>query len=90
LQSEGEVTAIYLLDTVKRRGFGRLLFTQLLGALAGKGFASAGLWVLTANRPACRFYEAMGGCSGATRTEQREGALLSEIAYRWNLVPPVS
>ena len=49
LGTTGEVTAIYLLDSVKRHGLGRMLFTSLMRALAGRGHASAGLWVLVDN-----------------------------------------
>jgi ribosomal protein S18 acetylase RimI-like enzyme len=85
LQTDGEITAIYLLDAVKRRGFGRVLFTRLLAELTNKGFPSAGLWVLASNAPACRFYEAMGGSAGFRRSEEHDGAALTEIAYSWQL-----
>src|SRR5215218_4082829 len=61
LSTGSEVSALYLLDIAKRRGVGRALFQAELTALAGRGFTSTGLWVLTGNAPARRFYEAMGG-----------------------------
>jgi hypothetical protein len=56
----------------------------LLADLAGRGFKSTGLWVLTANEPARRFYEAMGGRTGDIRVERRDGYVLDEIAYIWD------
>jgi ribosomal protein S18 acetylase RimI-like enzyme len=84
LGAQGEIAAIYLLDRVKRRGLGRALFDTLRDALEAAGFADAGLWVLTENTPARRFYEAIGGRAGATRSERDAGHVLDEVAYLWN------
>jgi hypothetical protein len=40
---------------------------------------------LTANEPARRFYEAMGGRPGAIRSFDAEGDALDEISYIWDL-----
>jgi ribosomal protein S18 acetylase RimI-like enzyme len=84
LSTGSEVSALYLLDAVKRRGIGRMLFVRLLGELAARGFTSTGLWVLTQNEPARRFYEAMGGRAGATRVQHHGEYPLDEIAYVWD------
>lgn len=84
LSTDSEISSLYLLNAIKRRGVGRLLFGQLLAGLAGRGFTSTGLWVLTANAPARRFYEAMGGRTGNTRIERRGDVVLDEIAYLWD------
>jgi ribosomal protein S18 acetylase RimI-like enzyme len=84
LSTGSEVSVLYLLDAVKRRGVGRALFRAELTALAGRGFTSTGLWVLTGNAPARRFYKAMGGRTGETRIERRDEAVLDEIAYVWD------
>jgi len=84
LGTAGEVTAIYLLDEVKRRGIGRALFAGLLRALAARGHRSAGLWVLASNMQARRFYETLGGRPGATREFEHTGAVLHEVAYVWD------
>src|SRR5262249_23953994 len=55
LPTSCEVSALYLLDAIKRRGAGRRLFGALLGELASQSFTSTGLWVLTDNAPARRF-----------------------------------
>jgi ribosomal protein S18 acetylase RimI-like enzyme len=84
LSTDSEVSSLYLLAAIKRRGVGRALFRRLLTELAGRSFASTGLWVLTGNAPARRFYEAMGGRTGETRIERRDEAVLDEIAYVWD------
>ena len=84
LSTASEVSALYLLDAVKRRGIGRMLFRRLLAELAARGFASTGLWVLTQNEPARRFYEAMGGRAGETRIENHGEYVLDEVAYVWD------
>ena len=84
LATDGEISALYLLDAIKRRGVGRRLFRALIRRLAAQGFRSAGLWVLAAHAPARGFYEAMGGRSGERRTERRGELVLDEIAYLWD------
>jgi len=42
LSTGSEVSVLYLLDAVKRRGVGRALFRAELTALAGRGFTSPG------------------------------------------------
>ena len=88
LDADGEVLAINLLERVKRRGCGRALFLHLLALLKQRGFVLAGLWVLTANEPARRFYETMGGRPGAIRSFDAEGGALDEISYIWDLNQP--
>jgi ribosomal protein S18 acetylase RimI-like enzyme len=84
LGTSGEVSSIYLLDHSKRRGIGRTLFGSLLRALAERGHTSVGLWVLVANAPTRRFYEALGGRIGPERIRQNDLGDLNEIAYLWD------
>jgi len=84
LSTGSEVSALYLLDMAKRRGVGRALFTAMLGELAAREFTSAGLWVLTTNAPARRFYEAMGGRIGETRLDRRGKFVFDDTAYIWD------
>ena len=84
LGASGEITAIYLLDGVKRRGIGRMLLKRLLGALAERGHRSAGLWVLADNHGTRRFYEALGGRPGSPRLVTDGPADMHEIAYVWD------
>lgn len=84
LGTSGEVSAIYLLDAIKRRGVGRTLFVSLLHALAASGHASVGLWVLAVNAPTRGFYEALGGRVGAERILEGAHGDLDEISYVWD------
>jgi L-amino acid N-acyltransferase YncA len=84
LGAAAEVTSLYLLDRVKRRGVGRVLLTSLLRALAGRGHTSAGLWVIAGNEPTRRFYEALGGRAGGTRIVEGSHGEMHEVAYVWD------
>ena len=78
------MSSLYLLDAVKRRGVGRALFRQFMKMLAGRGFRSCGLWTLSGNVPARRFYEAMGGRAGETRIDRRNNLAYEDISYIWD------
>ena len=84
LGASGEITAIYLLESFKRRGIGRMLLKGLLGALAERSHRSAGLWALVDNHGTRRFYEALGGRPGAPRLVTDGPADMYEIAYIWD------
>jgi len=86
LDSDGELYAIYILPSHWRRGLGRRLFDAVRAELAGRGYATLGLWVLRDNT-ACRFYEALGGVRVATGEHFVGGACLDKIAYLWRLEP---
>jgi len=60
-EPEGEISAIYLLDSAKRTGIGRKLFQTCARDLLEKNMKTMGLWVLQDNLPARKFYESMGG-----------------------------
>jgi ribosomal protein S18 acetylase RimI-like enzyme len=84
LGTDGEITALYLLDSIKRRGVGRALLTELFAALAAGGFVSVGLWVAVENAAARRFYEVLGGRAAHTREDKRGEYVLQQIAYTWD------
>lgn len=84
LSTDGEVSSLYLLDEAKRRGNGRALLGALFAALKDRGFKSAGLWTLSNNTPARRFYEAMGGRAAQTRQDRRGELVFEDIAYIWD------
>ena len=83
LGTSAEITAIYLLDKVKRCGIGRRLLSGLLPTLAAHGHHSAGLWVLVENRDARTFYETLGARTGPQRVVTGGPAEMHEIAYIW-------
>jgi ribosomal protein S18 acetylase RimI-like enzyme len=89
LSTDSEVASLYLLDAFKRRGVGRALFGTFMDLLAGRGFTSCGLWTLSTNRAARRFYEAMGGRTGETRIDRRNNLDYEDIAYLWDDVSRV-
>ena len=60
-EPEGEISAIYLLDSAKRAGIGKQLFLACIDDLLQRNIRTMGLWVLQDNLPARKFYEAMGG-----------------------------
>jgi GNAT superfamily N-acetyltransferase len=75
----GEVAAIYVLRAAQRRGAGRLLIQAMARRLIAEGDRSMALWVLTANAPARRFYERLGGDVVAERSDKGD----DELAYGW-------
>lgn len=79
----GEVEAIYLAPAARGRGLGRPLLEAAVAALRAAGFETTVLWVLTANGPARRFYEAAGfHPDGAGRMLDFDGTPIEEIRYR--------
>jgi ribosomal protein S18 acetylase RimI-like enzyme len=84
LSTDCEVSSLYLLAALKRRGIGRALFEQFTALLAGRGFKSCGLWTLSVNVPARRFYEAIGGRTGETRIDRRNNLAYEDISYTWD------
>ena len=79
----GELYAIYILEGYQRMGIGRRLFSCVMRRLLTDGFNSTLLWVLVDNRPACRFYESLGGERVGRKTVAIGGAILVEVAYGW-------
>jgi ribosomal protein S18 acetylase RimI-like enzyme len=84
LPYSGEIRAIYVLRRAQRLGIGRALMAATAGDLLAHGHASAMLWVLEANTPARRFYEALGGREVARREQQREEFRAVGVAYGWD------
>lgn len=87
---KGELHAIYILETQQGKGIGRGLTTALVSCLVQQGYTSMLLWVLTGNRQARRFYEALGGKKVAQRQEEMEHAVLDELAYGWDDIRPLA
>jgi GNAT superfamily N-acetyltransferase len=79
---QGELNALYILQTHQRQGVGRQLVRAVSDRLTHMGFTSMQVWVLAAN-PACKFYAALGG----QRLQEQEivigGKSLVEVAYGW-------
>lgn len=81
--STARVGALYVRSDRRGEGIGRALLGAAARELAGLGFSRLHIGVLTANRPARAFYEAMGGHEIGQRTFDEEGVLLPETVYAW-------
>jgi ribosomal protein S18 acetylase RimI-like enzyme len=82
-----EVESIYLLAESRGLGLGRLLLATATRDLVERGFASAILWVFTANDRARRFYEAAGWQpDGTSQILDFDGTAIEEIRYGIELV----
>jgi len=84
---DGEVSAIYLLQSWQRLGIGRKLMAAAAEELIRRGFSRMLLWVLAAN-PAGGFYEALGGRKvRAGNARMGHDGASPEIGYGWDDIP---
>ncbi|TVQ83345.1 MAG: GNAT family N-acetyltransferase [Micavibrio sp.] len=82
IKPEGEISAIYLLNSAKRKGIGKALFKTAAEYLCEHGMKNCGVWVLEDNHPARIFYEEMGGKCVLTGTPVTIGNVTyAECAY---------
>jgi L-amino acid N-acyltransferase YncA len=79
---EGELYAIYLLQSAQRQRLGTLLVQHFVRELRAQGFGSMAVWVLAAN-PFRKFYEALGGKVVTEQQIERGGHSFTESAYGW-------
>ncbi|GHB16397.1 GNAT family N-acetyltransferase [Salinicola rhizosphaerae] len=56
----GELLAFYVAPRAQRSGVGTLLWQAARDSLEAEGYRDVGLWTLSTNAPAIRFYEACG------------------------------
>ena len=83
LGCDGELHAMYLLESAQRQGIGTLLIRHFVRELRASGFQSVAIWVLARN-PARKFYEALGGKYLAEQQIERGGESYLEVAYGWD------
>jgi len=70
----GDLYALYLEPGLWDRGLGSRLHAAALDALRSNGFTHAGLWVLTTNERALRFYDRHGWIdTGRTQVDRGPG-----------------
>lgn len=82
----GEVFAVYVDQSVARRGIGRALMSYGVDDLRARDFVEATLWVLASNDRARGFYQAMSWrFDGTEKIESRPGVDLHEVRYRIQL-----
>lgn len=81
----GELFGLYVHPSAQRQGIGRRLTQTVARRLSLDGHTALLLWTLSANVPACRFYEALDGLRLADRHKQEDigGLVLDEVAYGW-------
>jgi GNAT superfamily N-acetyltransferase len=79
----GQVNIVYVHHTYQGRGLGRRLVQAVAGHQRALGMTALTIAVLTANAPARRFYEAIGGQIVGEAEFEDYGYLLPEIVYGW-------
>lgn len=77
------IHAIYVLERFQRRGIGRGLMRAALDSARTHGEADVSLGVLTANRKARAFYDAIGGQAEFDTVYNWSGHQLPETIYRF-------
>ena len=77
---DGELYAIYLLESHQRMGLGRLLTSTIAQRLLEEDIHSMLVWVLAGN-PSRFFYEALGATQVSERSIKIGGTALTEVAY---------
>ena len=87
---DSELYVLHLLEDSQRRGVGRRLVMSVASNLARNGMVSMFVWVLEQNRPACLFYEALGGLPVREQEISIGGVTLAEIGYGWPDIGPLS
>ncbi len=81
--AEGEFETLYVLDDFREQGVGRRLMARAAAHLAGKGFGSACVQVLSEN-PARWFYQRLGGRLALEETIRFAGVDLRQSVYCWD------
>ena len=80
---DGEVGAIYVLQSHQRAGVGSSLMSLMAQSLLDHGRTAATLWVLRENASARLFYERLGGALASEKSDQLSGVTVFEVAYGW-------
>ena len=76
----GELYSLYLLNKVKKKGYGKMLFYHDVKELIGLGFNSMVIGCLV-NNPANDFYKHMGGKLIEVVTKKIKGYNMTENIY---------
>ncbi|PPD44158.1 MAG: GNAT family N-acetyltransferase [Methylocystis sp.] len=88
---EGEITSLYLLGRIQRRGAGRRLLAGMAAHLYAQGCGSAAVWVFRDALHARRFYEAHGAQpTGVAGVWEIYGMVLPDMAYGWRDIAPLA
>lgn len=83
-QEVGEIYVIYVHPDQWRQGVGAMLLGEAIGCLREDRFQQVILWVLSGNKRAIRFYEALGfAADGVSKMKQRsDGSQMAVVRYR--------
>ncbi|MCA0989023.1 GNAT family N-acetyltransferase [Guptibacillus algicola] len=88
LPYDGELYAIYLLESAHRKGAGKQLFCNVAKELKDEGFHSMLVWVLNGN-PADQFYLHFNPSVVTEKEISIGGEMLLETAYGWNEIDDI-
>lgn len=77
----GEIYGIYLLKEFQRMHLGQRMMDHAIAQLKANGYEKIGLWVLSSNIGAIRFYEKQGFWYSGIHKEANLGETISELLY---------
>src|ERR1700682_5679493 len=80
---EGELYAIYVLESAERRGHGHELVRAVVGALREMKLRDMIVWVLRDNTSARHFYEQLGGVYVREQPLTIGTTTVQEVSYGW-------
>ena len=83
-EGKGELQALYLLDKVKKKGYGKMLFNKAVEILDAQGFKDMILGCLV-NNPSNEFYKHMRGKLIDTITSKIKGYDFQENIYYFEI-----
>lgn len=86
---QGELYAIYVLESAQGQGHGRDLVRAAVGGLRELGFNDMIVWVLKDNAWARKFYERLGGAYVRAQPITIGPAVLEEVSYGWKRLADV-
>lgn len=81
LEYDGEIYALYVLDSHQKKGIGRILINSALKKLRDMGTSSVIIWAIKGNQNAGKFYERMGGKLTKNKIVEIGGEKVTEVGY---------
>lgn len=85
----GRINALYVDVAYQRQGIGRTLLATAVAHLKNHGCDRIIIHCLDANKPACRFYETLGGRKIDEVMDEDDGFDNLERIYGWNDITPL-
>lgn len=82
--ASGQISSLYVAPLHHRQGIGDALLRAAAGFLMDLGVVVLRVSVLTANLPARRFYEVMGGLEVGLGSTEEQGFMLPTTVYEWS------